>query len=95
MNVIEQTFHNSKKYFDTHETKDIKFRRKQLKLLSKSIRNHEDELLDAFQKDLGKNKVETYASEIGFTLKNIKTAIGRNQSKSTPLSLCFQPKVIL
>ena len=74
MNVIEQTFHNSKKYFDTHETKDIKFRRKQLKLLSKSIRNHEDELLDAFQKDLGKNKVETYASEIGFTLKNIKTA---------------------
>ncbi|PHK49497.1 aldehyde dehydrogenase [Staphylococcus edaphicus] len=74
MNSIEQTFHNSKQYFKTHATKDLKFRKKQLKLLSKSIKNHEEALLDAFQKDLGKNKVEAYATEIGFTLKNIKTA---------------------
>ncbi|MDN8848375.1 aldehyde dehydrogenase family protein, partial [Staphylococcus aureus] len=44
------------------------------KLLGKSIKNHEDALLEAFQKDLGKNKVEAYATEIGFTLKNIKNA---------------------
>lgn len=74
MNSIEQTFHNSKQYFSTHETKDIKFRKKQLKLLTKSIKNHENDLLDAFQKDLGKNKVESYATEIGFTLKSLKTA---------------------
>lgn len=74
MNSIEQTFHNSKQYFNTHATKDLKFRKKQLKLLSKSIKNHEDALLNAFQEDLGKNKVEAYATEIGFTLKNIKTA---------------------
>ncbi|OEK98764.1 aldehyde dehydrogenase [Staphylococcus succinus] len=74
MNSIEQTFHNSKQYFSTHDTKDIKFRKKQLKLLTKSIKNHENDLLDAFQKDLGKNKVESYATEIGFTLKSLKTA---------------------
>ncbi|WP_437272580.1 aldehyde dehydrogenase [Staphylococcus succinus] len=74
MNSIEQTFHNSKQYFSTHETKDIKFRKKQLKLLTKSIKNHENDLLNAFQKDLGKNKVESYATEIGFTLKSLKTA---------------------
>ena len=74
MNSIEQTFHNSKQYFNTHETKDLKFRKKQLKLLGKSIKNHENELLDALQKDLGKNKVEAYATEIGFTLKSIKSA---------------------
>ncbi|MGO3050793.1 aldehyde dehydrogenase [Staphylococcus casei] len=74
MNSIEQTFHNSKQYFNTHDTKDIKFRKKQLKLLTKSIKNHENDLLDAFQKDLGKNKVESYATEIGFTLKSLKTA---------------------
>lgn len=74
MNSIEQTFHNSKQYFNTHVTKDLKFRKKQLKLLSKSIKNHEDALLNAFQEDLGKNKVEAYATEIGFTLKNIKIA---------------------
>lgn len=74
MNSIEQTFHNSKQYFNTQETKDLKFRKKQLKLLGKSIKNHENELLDALQKDLGKNKVEAYATEIGFTLKSIKSA---------------------
>ncbi|MEQ7791604.1 aldehyde dehydrogenase [Staphylococcus nepalensis] len=74
MNLIEQTFHNSKQYFNTHETKSLKFRKKQLKQLSKSIKNYENELLEAFQKDLGKNKVETYATEIGYTLKSIKLA---------------------
>ena len=71
---IEQSFHNSKQYFNTHETKSLKFRKKQLKQLSKSIKNYESELLEAFQEDLGKNKVEAYATEIGFTLKNIKSA---------------------
>jgi len=74
LNLIEQTFHNSKQYFNTHETKSLKFRKKQLKQLSKSIKNYENELLEAFQKDLGKNKVETYATEIGYTLKSIKLA---------------------
>ncbi|PTF06127.1 aldehyde dehydrogenase, partial [Staphylococcus cohnii] len=74
MNSIEQSFHNSKQYFNTHETKSLKFRKKQLKQLSKSIKNYENDLLEAFQKDLGKNKVEAYATEIGFTLKNIKSA---------------------
>ncbi|PTF62794.1 aldehyde dehydrogenase [Staphylococcus cohnii] len=57
-----------------HETKSLKFRKKQLKQLSKSIKSYESELLEAFQEDLGKNKVEAYATEIGFTLKNIKSA---------------------
>ncbi|OAO08316.1 aldehyde dehydrogenase [Staphylococcus cohnii] len=74
MNSIEQSFHNSKQYFNTHDTKSLKFRKKQLKQLSKSIKNYESELLEAFQEDLGKNKVEAYATEIGFTLKNIKSA---------------------
>jgi len=74
LNSIEQSFHNSKQYFNTHETKSLKFRKKQLKQLSKSIKNYENDLLEAFQKDLGKNKVEAYATEIGFTLKNIKSA---------------------
>ncbi|MDU2975027.1 MAG: aldehyde dehydrogenase, partial [Staphylococcus epidermidis] len=42
------------------------------KLLSKNIKNHENELLDALYKDLGKSKVEAYATEIGMLLKSIK-----------------------
>ena len=60
------------KLFKTHKTKDLKFRKHQLKLLSKSIKNHENDLLDALKTDLGKSPVEAYATEIGITLKVLK-----------------------
>lgn len=71
---IAQQFENSKTFFKTHKTKDIKFRKQQLKQLSKSIKNHENELLEALKEDLGKSPVEAYATEIGILLKSIKMA---------------------
>ncbi|MCS4486914.1 aldehyde dehydrogenase [Staphylococcus americanisciuri] len=70
-NIPEQV-QQSKAYFQTHETKSIKFRKKQLKQLAKSIKQHESELLEALKTDLGKNGVEAYATEIGYTLSSIK-----------------------
>ncbi|MCH1587228.1 aldehyde dehydrogenase [Staphylococcus epidermidis] len=72
MTKIRDKFNNSKAFFNTHKTKNLKFRKQQLKLLSKNIKNHENELLDALYKDLGKSKVEAYATEIGMLLKSIK-----------------------
>ena len=72
MTIIRDKFNNSKAFFNTHKTKNLKFRKQQLKLLSKNIKNHENELLDALYKDLGKSKVEAYANEIGMLLKSIK-----------------------
>ena len=72
MTIIRDKFNNSKAFFNTHKTKNLKFRKQQLKLLSKNIKNHENELLDALYKDLGKSKVEAYATEIGMLLKCIK-----------------------
>ncbi|MCG1439106.1 aldehyde dehydrogenase [Staphylococcus epidermidis] len=72
MTIIRDKFNNSKAFFNTHKTKKLKFRKQQLKLLSKNIKNHENELLDALYKDLGKSKVEAYATEIGMLLKSIK-----------------------
>ena len=72
MTIIRDKFNNSKAFFNTHKTKNLKFRKQQLKLLSKNIKNHENELLDALYKDLGKSKVEAYATEIGILLKSIK-----------------------
>ena len=72
MTIIRDKFNNSKAFFNTHNTKNLKFRKQQLKLLSKNIKNHENELLDALYKDLGKSKVEAYATEIGMLLKSIK-----------------------
>lgn len=72
MTIIRDKFNNSKAFFNTHKTKNLKFRKQQLKLLSKNIKNLENELLDALYKDLGKSKVEAYATEIGMLLKSIK-----------------------
>lgn len=72
MTIIRDKFNNSKAFFNTHKTKNLKFRKQQLKLLSKNIKNHENELFDALYKDLGKSKVEAYATEIGMLLKSIK-----------------------
>ena len=52
MTIIRDKFNNSKAFFNTHKTKNLKFRKQQLKLLSKNIKNHENELLDALYKDL-------------------------------------------
>ncbi|HDC8405018.1 TPA: aldehyde dehydrogenase [Staphylococcus aureus] len=74
MNIIEQKFYDSKAFFNTQQTKDISFRKEQLKKLSKAIKSNESDILEALYTDLGKNKVEAYATEIGITLKSIKNA---------------------
>ncbi|HDB6519434.1 TPA: aldehyde dehydrogenase [Staphylococcus aureus] len=74
MNIIEQKFYDSKAFFNTQQTKDISFRKEQLKKLSKAIKSYESNILEALYTDLGKNKVEAYATEIGITLKSIKNA---------------------
>ncbi|HCX1668524.1 TPA: aldehyde dehydrogenase [Staphylococcus aureus] len=63
-----------KAFFNTQQTKDISFRKEQLKKLSKAIKSYESDILEALYTDLGKNKVEAYATEIGITLKSIKNA---------------------
>ncbi|HGX1336713.1 TPA: aldehyde dehydrogenase [Staphylococcus aureus] len=74
MNIIEQKFYDSNAFFNTQQTKDISFRKEQLKKLSKAIKSYESDILEALYTDLGKNKVEAYATEIGITLKSIKNA---------------------
>ncbi|HCV2833791.1 TPA: aldehyde dehydrogenase [Staphylococcus aureus] len=74
MNIIEQKFYDSKAFFNTQQTKDISFRKEQLKKLSIAIKSYESDILEALYTDLGKNKVEAYATEIGITLKSIKNA---------------------
>ncbi|HCW9534515.1 TPA: aldehyde dehydrogenase [Staphylococcus aureus] len=93
MNIIEQKFYDSKAFFNTQQTKDISFRKEQLKKLSKAIKSYESDILEALYTDLGKNKVEAYATEIGITLKSIKNARKelknwtKNKNVDTPLYL--------
>ena len=82
---------NVRDFFQTQATKDIKFRNKYLKALKKSIKKHESEILDALKSDLGKNKVEAYATEIGFVKKELSYIIkelknwAKTKSVTTPM----------
>ena len=61
-----------KSYFNKNYTKDYEFRHNQLEKLYKSIKNHEDKLLESLKQDLGKNEVEAYVTEIGLIYRSIK-----------------------
>ncbi|MCT4633864.1 MAG: aldehyde dehydrogenase [Firmicutes bacterium] len=60
-----------KKYYFTGSTRSISFRKEQLKKLKYTIKNYEDEIIDALEVDLGRHELESYAAEIGSVLSSI------------------------
>ncbi|MBM7580703.1 aldehyde dehydrogenase family protein [Jeotgalibacillus terrae] len=72
---VQKIIDQQKTFFHSGVTKDVKFRISQLKRMQRVIKENEQDILDALNKDLGKNEFEGYVTEIGFTLKSIKTMI--------------------
>lgn len=72
---IEEIIKVQRDYFKLGETKSVDFRKSKLKLLRDSIKEHEDEILNALDLDLNKSELEGYATEIGVTLADIDYAI--------------------
>ncbi len=64
-------------FFKTGRTMDIKFRIGQLKKLYNALKEHEQELIDAVHADFRKPEFETYATEIGLVLDDIKFILKR------------------
>lgn len=62
-------------FFNTQTTKNINFRIEQLRKLKSGIKKYEDKIMDALYKDLRKNKVEAYTTEIGFVYRSIEETI--------------------
>jgi len=94
-------------FFNSTQTFDIKWRKEQLKRLKKAIEQREEDIYQALQNDLGKNRVESYASELVFVLKEIDYTLKNlrrwalPESVPTPLFLqissskiYYQPKGI-
>lgn len=73
-----------KTIFDNHQTKDINFRIKQLQKLKNVILEFENDLYEALNKDLGKSKVASYITEIGFCLREISLHLKNIKSWSKP-----------
>jgi aldehyde dehydrogenase (NAD+) len=64
-----------RQYFTSGATHSYKFRKEQLQKLKTSILTHENDLYDALHTDLKKSKEETWVTETGMVLSELKTAI--------------------
>ena len=64
-----------KQFFETGRTRDLAFRICQLQLLADAMRKNETVLEEALKKDLGKSVFESYATEVGFVLADIRYTI--------------------
>lgn len=92
---LTELLKKQKNYFFSGKTLNIDFRRKTLIKLKKLIKENEQQILEALNKDLGKSDFESYLSEIGIVydeinlhIKNIHKYAKRERLKS---SLMFFP----
>ena len=63
---------SQKKFFASGKTRAVAFRQEALKKLRSAILMHEAELYEALHNDLHKSPFESYASEIGFVLEELR-----------------------
>lgn len=66
-------------YFNSGATKTAAFRRQQLRILSKALAVHEQEIFQALQADLRKSPEESWATELGLIQSEIRVML-RNLS---------------
>lgn len=71
-------------FFYSGVTRSIDFRIESLKKLQIAVLQHEKEIQEALRLDLGKPEFESYASEIGIVLDEIRSALKNVRSWSKP-----------
>src|SRR5690625_1770060 len=76
---MKKIIQKQREFFRSNETKSYTFRKKQLHKLKNMLRQHEEDIYKALEKDLNKSKHETLTTELGilyteinFTLKHLK-----------------------
>lgn len=75
MEDIKSMIEKQRDFFATGKTKEISYRLKHLRQLEKSIQMHEKEILAALKEDLNKSPFESYASEVGLVLSELRFVI--------------------
>ena len=89
---IDAVYSRLKKTFSHGKTRDLPWRKAQLKQLEKMLRDNEPALIQALNDDLGKSETEAWTAEIGFLLSDIRHTLKHLQHwaelrpVSTPLA---------
>lgn len=90
---IDDILQKQKEYFSTGETKDIKFRKEQLRKFLTALEKYEDRIAKALWNDLHKSYEEAYLTEIALVKSEIRSHLkhvakwARKTRKPTPLTM--------
>jgi len=84
MNNYKNLIKKQKTYFQTNITRDVPFRLDALQKLRTSIQLHEKELMDALKSDLNKSDFESYSTEIGVVLEEIRFTLRHLRAWTRP-----------
>ena len=71
----EEIIKKQRNYFNSNQTKDIKFRIAQLRKLKNLIKNQESVLFEAIYKDFKKSEFDTYTTELNIVYHEIEESI--------------------
>ncbi|KZE48051.1 aldehyde dehydrogenase [Rossellomorea marisflavi] len=72
LQTVKQAIQNQKSFFKNGHTRPISSRKETLQTLYRMIKDHEEDIIHALQMDLNKSEMETYATEIGILLEEIR-----------------------
>ena len=93
-NRLDEVLNKQKQFFASHQTKDINFRRKNLKKLLFAINEYEEEIASCLKQDLNKSYEEAYLTEISLVKSEIKFHL-KNLSKWTKVQRVSTPVYLL
>jgi len=92
---IPELLTQQQQYFYSDKTRPLAFRLGQLQALQQAIQHYETRIIAALKQDLGKPAFEAYATEVGFTLDEIRFTLKHLhewvQPKHVPTPLVHQP----
>ena len=83
--TIESIVSSQRNFFHTNMTKDISFRRDALTKLLASIEENQSAIFEALKNDLGKSEQESYMTEVGLVISEIRNAISHLHKWAKPI----------
>lgn len=72
MEHISRILKEQKEFFSSQATKNLEFRKHNLHALYRAVKSGEMKIAEALYKDFGKSQFESYTSETGFVLDEIR-----------------------
>jgi aldehyde dehydrogenase (NAD+) len=84
MNKFETIISDQKQFYNTHITRDLAFRKNQLKKIYSLIQTNETEILQALYQDFRKPFFEGYGTEVGLVLSEISYLLRNLEKLASP-----------